>query len=29
MIDHVGFPVRDYQRSKAFYNERWPRSATH
>jgi hypothetical protein len=28
MIDHIGFPVSDYPRSKAFYERRWRRSAT-
>jgi catechol 2,3-dioxygenase-like lactoylglutathione lyase family enzyme len=26
MIDHIGFPVSDYQRSKALFT-RWPVSA--
>ena len=28
MIDHIGFPVSDYARSKAFYLRRWRRSTT-
>ena len=28
MLDHVGFAVRDYGRSKAFYERRSPRSAS-
>ena len=28
MIDHIGFPVSDYPRAKAFYRRRSRRSAT-
>ena len=28
MIDHIGFPVSDYARAKAFYAKAWRRSAT-
>jgi hypothetical protein len=28
MIDHIGFPVSDYPRSKAFYEKALARSAT-
>ncbi len=28
MLDHIGFPVTDFARSKAFYARRSPRSAT-
>jgi hypothetical protein len=27
MIDHIGFPVSDYQSAKAFYQKRWHRLA--
>ena len=28
MIDHIGFPVSDYARAKAFYTAAWRRLAT-